>query len=776
MMCVLKQIFLGVGFLAFFLTASAAPRPIHFGTPEVVKLDWSTRAATSADLNGDGLRDIALLNNDSAQIELLLQLPEGAAAKEPKRGAGRNRWDPVLEDSRFETQKITVGHSLFDLAVGDLNRDGLQDLAYTGRDVPLTIRFQAEEGGWIDVLEIDDFEPLGWVDTLKIADLNGDGHDQLVVVAADAIRVFDSVEGNQLEAPDLYYLTGQNPFNLMISDVTGDGLSDLMYTSADGHLSLALRVQLPTGGFGPETRHKLGRPARIIHNIDPVYEANGQLIAVDARSGILEFLELQDTPDQGGLFSSGEPLPDIYPIVGDGSSGIGPNYALGDFDGNGDEDLIVTDPSKSELILFEKSGAGFRSLKSFPTFSKVSSLSAGRFFDGPRSDLVVVSSEEKTLGLSRLSESGRLSFPKQVFGVVEEPVLAEAVDLDRDGFDELALITQNEGGNYTLHVLQPKDRGDSASDWQILYEPELPDVRRAPNGLALLDTFGPELPGLVVFVPREPPVLLAPDPSAEQGFRSLATGSTIRESLLKGVSASEVSIFDSNGDGTKELIVGRTGFARAFGFEGDELVMVDQYNARQGSHQIAAVVPHFVSGELRAMALYVEAEGELQFLRPEEDGVFRHSSTEEVGQIKLIGTETMVHEDGTESFLFAGEDRFWFFPAQARKRSWQVVDTYETDIEDVQYSHVLSGDFNQDGVADLIALDGNENVTDLLVFEEDAWRSRLYWQVFEQNMHYQGRKGAKLEPREILIDDFNGDGLQDLSFLVHDRLLIYFGE
>jgi hypothetical protein len=342
--------------------------------------------------------------------------------------------------------------------------------------------------------------------------------------------------------------------------------------------------------------------------------------------------------------------------------------------------------------------------------------------------------------------------------------------------DELALITQSESGQYTLQALRPEETGDAASDWQVFRQFVLSDVRRAPSGLALLDTFGPELPGLIVYVPREPPVLLAPDEDSEEGFRMYAAGSTIRESLLKGVSAAEVSFFDANADGVKEMVVGRTGFARAYGFEGDALAMVDQYNPRQGSHKIDAVIPHIVSGELRAIALYVEAEGEFQFLRPEEDGVFRHSSTEEVGQIKIMDTKVVIEDDGARSFLMAGEERFWFFPARARKSSWQVVDTYETDIEDIQYSHVMGGDFNNDGVAELIALDGSKHVTDLLVLEDDSWRSQLYWQVFEQNMNYQGRKGAKLEPREILIDDFNGDGIADLTFLVHDRLLTYLGE
>ena len=47
-----------------------------------------------------------------------------------------------------------------------------------------------------------------------------------------------------------------------------------------------------------------------------------------------------------------------------------------------------------------------------------------------------------------------------------------------------------------------------------------------------------------------------------------------------------------------------------------------------------------------------------------------------------------------------------------------------------------------------------------------------HWEIFQQNMHYQGRSGGNLEPRQILIAELNGDDLLDFAFLVHDRVLI----
>jgi hypothetical protein len=45
--------------------------------------------------------------------------------------------------------------------------------------------------------------------------------------------------------------------------------------------------------------------------------------------------------------------------------------------------------------------------------------------------------------------------------------------------------------------------------------------------------------------------------------------------------------------------------------------------------------------------------------------------------------------------------------------------------------------------------------------------------VFEQNLHYQGRTGSNVEPREVVIADLTGDGKLDFALLVHDRILFY---
>ena len=118
--------------------------------PEVVKLEWNTRALQVADLNGDGLADLAVANNDRSSIEILYQLKPGAPLEVAPRSFRTNRWEPVIEDARFRKASVTTGVTVFDFVVGDLNGDGRADLAYTGEPQALTIRYQQKDGTWLE--------------------------------------------------------------------------------------------------------------------------------------------------------------------------------------------------------------------------------------------------------------------------------------------------------------------------------------------------------------------------------------------------------------------------------------------------------------------------------------------------------------------------------------------------------------------------------------------------------------------------------------------------
>lgn len=738
--------------------------------PEVLKLDWGTRSLNVSDVNNDGRNDLIVINNDTAQIEILYQLEENAAGNNDKIRLNRNRWDPVLEDARFESKGITIGFPVFDLAVGDLNGDGLDDLAYTGREIPLTVRYQSETSGWTEAEEFDNFEALGWTNTIDICDIDNDGRAELVVIAADALRIFSYDNDEQFNEAELYYISGQNPFNLLIEDVTDDGLLDILYITSDGKQSLALREQLKESKFGPEYRFFFERPVRSVHALPRAKEEPISFCSIDSRSGGIDFFSLKktQTPPKATGFSNEQP--EIYPIFKKGRSPA--SYELGDLNGDGQNDLLVANPESAELLLFLKQPQHFQSPQTFPSFSEISSMASGNFFEENSGSVIILSAGEQTIGISQMHSNGRMLFPRQLQISEGDPLVCNTVNLDGDNYDELALIYETEEA-MTLVLARPADRNDKDSEWVEFSRIQLDGVKRKPTAIREINAFDGNQKGLMVFVPREAPVLLTANGPESADLKEIARESTIRESLLKDIKPAQITVLDINEDGVNELVIGRTGYARALQINSDSLEIVDQFNARRSNDEISAIVPIYDESTIYQLVFYVENTGEFQFLKCDPDGVFRYRTTTNVGTIDLSAWYRLSSDSGKDEFIFAGTDRFWRLTTQPFAWSRTIEDSYETELEDIHYNYVEGADFDNDGYVDLIAVDGQNHVVEILSQNDSTWNSQIFWEIFEQNLHYQGRNGSKIEPRQVVIADLTNDGKIDFAFLVHDRILFY---
>ena len=262
-------------------------------------------------------------------------------------------------------------------------------------------------------------------------------------------------------------------------------------------------------------------------------------------------------------------------------------------------------------------------------------------------------------------------------------------------------------------------------------------------------------------------------------FVETAVDSPLREKQLDDLKQAQIAWQDMDGDGHPELLIAGEGFCRALTLsDTGDLKIIDQYNARRSEDTLQSPLPGTIAltSSPEQLLLYAPDDQSIQVLQRDDQEVYRYHRSHKVGAIDLLGTaQVRLGKMQKPTFLFFGTDRFWSMP-MGNDTLWHLENliAYETDLKDIAYSEITLGDLNSDNRQDILAIDGRKNILEILSMEApDSWKSVLHFPVFETNLHYQGRQGAPLEPRELLVADLTNDGRQDLVLIVHDRILLY---
>src|SRR5262245_8493461 len=113
----------GVAFLLVgWVTMQASEVPTNtfgFTGPEIFPIDPQVSFLRAADLDGDGLQDLVVVNNGRSKINLLYNRTGKAGSKEP---TGRKReLNELPADARLELSSIASEKRISSLVVADLN-------------------------------------------------------------------------------------------------------------------------------------------------------------------------------------------------------------------------------------------------------------------------------------------------------------------------------------------------------------------------------------------------------------------------------------------------------------------------------------------------------------------------------------------------------------------------------------------------------------------------------------------------------------------------------
>ena len=739
----------------------------HYGFKpvEVFKLADRSGNMLTGDLNHDGLTDLVLIDNSHSRIDLLLQRKE-PPGKKKEAPAGRTDVNVIDDAWRFEHQKLPVNHDVAAMTLGDFNGDGRTDIVYFGNPDQLVIRFQPEKGEWTEKKQqrIPDAAPTQWF--LTAGDLDANGLDDLVILGKHETIVLYQTAKGVLASPKKLMNTSDKLGLAQIADLDGDGRLDLCYLAGEGlNRVLGARLQQSSGQLGPEYVFDLERPRAVsLRDVDG--KPGHEILTIDSRTGRLKLLNVEQK-------KLGEhELPERLIQYGFGRQGSGKDrdLAVGDFDGDGLSDLVVTDPDASRVLLFKQNkGQGLEMGVPFPSLTGSDQIRAADLDGNGRSQLLVHSTAEKTMGVSRFEED-RMTFPQSIPTESDASVI-EMVDLDGDGKLEVMFIAKTKKDRSSEYSLQAMKRVGK-DDWQPVKFGDKTaialDLKGTPERLLLADVIGDERPEFLIFQGSKPPQLFSLNPDGIPG--EIPTGGNLGVGTLGAGAVSLCSL-----GGKKGLLVTQENFARHMVLSPQKRwEVVDQFNVTESNSKIVAGAVVDLNGEGDPEIVLVD--GGLKKLRVlrKIDGNYQPWKEIDIGDFQLKSLKVAdLNGDRHDDLVLFGADKFALLFAGGQSPALKELASFESQLDKVYPTDVVAGDLNGDGHVDLAITDVRSHFIEIIQYRPTTGlRHALYFRIYEQKS-FASDESKDAEPREALVADVTGDGLADLILLAHDRLLVY---
>jgi len=298
-------------------------------------------ALAAGDFNTDGVPDLVATSAPCEFVAGRCDVPEGLSLL-IQDSEHRGEFQPAAQ---LPTQARPVH-----VSVGDLNGDGLADIAVADAMLSLLIQEQAPPATFGTVT-------VGMrCDSVALGDLNADGASDIVCAGSDLVRVAFQARASGGFLWPIELVAGAQPLFAAIADLNGDALPDIIvanYGSPDGavHSTLSILLQEPAGGgvFLPHHDYPTNTP-RAIEVVVADLNGDGRPDVVVANSGSLAeagslAVFLQSPAGSGALLPA-----TTYTIAA-----VVTAVAVGDLNGDGRLDLVAGGSDGVE-VLFQTQG------------------------------------------------------------------------------------------------------------------------------------------------------------------------------------------------------------------------------------------------------------------------------------------------------------------------------------------------------------------------------------------------------------------------------------
>jgi len=738
-----------------------------FTGPEIFPIDNQISELRVADLDGDGLNDLIVVNNARSKINLLYNQTGKTNLTQKPKPTDRREFNELPPDSRFRIDSIASEKRISSLVVADLNGDGRPDIVYYGEPKELVLLYNQGTNGWSTPRRwpIDDGQLSA--NAVSAGDLNGDGRSDLLLLAENFVYVFLQKEDHTLGEPDKIPFSGVVK-SAQIVDIDGDGRNDLLLVNWEDRNPFRFRLQKAAGELGPEN-YFASPPIRSYWADNLEQNGKTQVITIAQNSGRAQVSEFTRKPAEvlSGTFKQGQFQ--ILPLNKTDKARRGVLWA--DIDGDGLPDLLVAEPESGQIsVHFQQKDGSLAAPKAFPTLAGITDLAVADWDGDGKPEVFMLSADERQVGVTTLDEKHRLPFPTLI-PVDGKPLVLAVGTLQAGAKPTLAVIVDQDGKRSLI-----TRTADGKSKTQKLSE----NFKSNPTILSFHDADQDGLTDLVALIPYEKVKVLRQVQGKDFEEIDVAPpGGAIEQPWS--------STADIDGDGKPELLLTQKNFLRAVVLKADAslqnttntggwtFTVKEQINGVASNSRLvgAAAVPNGTNAIASLFLLDAERKA-LTLCERDHAGVWQVVRNLPLPVSEFTSLQPIaMGSSNQQTVALLGLNAVGFMPLHGDVWELTELDSYESPIKDGHLNDVVSGDLNNDGRKDLVFLETARNYLDLVIF--DANHKLIpanRWQVFEERT-FRSRRSDLPEPREAVVADLTGHGKNDLAVVVHDRILVY---
>jgi VCBS repeat protein len=332
-----------------------------------------SRPVATGDFNGDGKVDLAVVNESSDNVSVFLSNGDG-------------------------TFQAAVNYSVaslpFSIAVGDFNGDGKLDLAVVNNlSDSVSVLLGKGDGTFQPAVN---YGVGSTPNSIAVGDFNGDGKLDLAVVnnLSDSVSVLLG-KGDGTFQPAVNYGVGSNPTSVAVGDFNGDGKLDLIvgdFVAPNPNLSVLLGIG--DGTFQTPVNQAIGMGQSTVAVGD--FNGDGKLDVAVAGAGCR-----RGCPIMQILLGNGDGTFQLVRSFFNPTRNIANSVTLGDFNGDGKLDVLVTYSQPAISVFLGKGDGDFQSPVNYNNLGLMdtSEVATGDFNGDGKLDLAVTSGNGITIML-----------------------------------------------------------------------------------------------------------------------------------------------------------------------------------------------------------------------------------------------------------------------------------------------------------------------------------------------------------------------------------------